>query len=153
MPVARARDDAGRQSVDATHDGYARSCGALHRRVLRLAEDGAGLAGEDIVASAGKTAMAAGKSLAVRFHLHPTVRAECDDDRKGVLLTLPSGERWRFEAEGRAIGLEESIFFAAPGGARQTTQIVLRERLVENERLGWSFTLAGTQPSGADRGS
>ena len=44
------------------------------------------------------------------------------------------------KAAGRPISLEESIFFAAPGGAMATTQIVLRGALTENECLNWSFT-------------
>jgi uncharacterized heparinase superfamily protein len=54
-------------------------------------------------------------------------------------LALPSGEEWRFEAEGRPAVVEESIFFAAPGGARPTLQIVVKGALAENEAIAWSF--------------
>ncbi len=140
VEVNRAHDEAARdQLLDSIHDGYARRYAALHRRTLRLADDGASLSGEDRVMLARKGAMPAGKSLAARFHLHPSVRAEPDANAGGVLLTLPSGEQWRFEAEGRAAHLEESIFFASPGGAMATIQIVLEGELVENEGLNWSF--------------
>jgi uncharacterized heparinase superfamily protein len=140
VEVKRWLDETGGQCIDALHDGYARGYSALHRRALRLAEDGASLAGEDRVAPARKSALAAGKSLAVRFHLHPAVRAELDAESGQVFLKSPSGEEWWFEAAGRPINLEESIFFAAPGGAMATTQIVLRGALAENECLNWSFT-------------
>ena len=139
VDVKRRPDDGQGQSIDATHDGYARRYATLHRRILLLADDGASLSGEDRIAPARKTAMPPGKSLAVRFHLHPSVRADADAEAGRVLLTLPSGEEWRFEAEGRAISLEESIFFAAPGGARPTAQIVLQGKLAENECFNWSF--------------
>jgi uncharacterized heparinase superfamily protein len=140
VEVKRWLDETGGQCIDALHDGYAKRYGALHRRALRLAEDGASLAGEDRIAPVRKSAPSAGKSLAVRFHLHPTVRAEFDADSGQVFLLSPSGEEWWFEAAGRSIILEESIFFAAPGGATTTTQIVLRSALTENECLNWSFT-------------
>ena len=140
VEVKRWLDETGGQCIDALHDGYAKRYGALHRRALRLAEDGASLAGEDRIAPMRKSAPSAGKSLAVRFHLHPTVRAEFDADSGQVFLLSPSGEEWWFEAAGRPIILEESIFFAAPGGATTTTQIVLRSALTENECLNWSFT-------------
>jgi uncharacterized heparinase superfamily protein len=140
VEVKRWLDETGGQCIDALHDGYAKRYGALHRRALRLAEDGASLAGEDRIAPVRKSAPSAGKSLAVRFHLHPTVRAEFDADSGQVFLLSPSGEEWWFEAAGRPIILEESIFFAAPGGATTTTQIVLRSALTENECLNWSFT-------------
>lgn len=138
IEVKRWHDGAA-QWIEALHDGYARRYGALHRRALRFADDGVSLVGEDRIESAGKTAMPAEKSLAIRFHLHPGVRAEPDAEVGCVLLALPSGEEWRFEAEGRPAVVEESIFFAAPGGARPTLQIVVKGALVENESIAWSF--------------
>jgi uncharacterized heparinase superfamily protein len=140
VEVQRWLDEAQGQCVEGLHNGYAPRYAALHRRTLRLADDGASLLGEDIIAPTRKSVMPPGKSLAVRFHLHPAVRAEPDADAGHIRLMLPSGEEWRFKAEGRPIDLEESIFFAAPGGATATTQIVLRGKLIENECLSWSFS-------------
>jgi|HubBroStandDraft_6_1064221.scaffolds.fasta_scaffold66033_2 uncharacterized heparinase superfamily protein len=153
VEVKRWLDEADGQCIDAVHDGYARRYGALHRRTLRLAGDGASLAGEDRVAPVGKSTPPVGKSLAVRFHLHPTVRAELSTDSGQVLLKSPSGEEWWFEAAGRPISLEESIFFAAPGGATATTQIVLRDAVTENECLNWSFTRSKSMEDPAASGS
>ena len=153
VEVKRWLDEAGGQCIDALHDGYSRRYGAVHRRVLRLAGDGASLAGEDRIAPARKSTPQAGKSLAVRFHLHPAVRAELDPDSGQVLLTSPSGEEWWFEGAGRPISLEESIFFAAPGGAIATTQIVLRGALAEDECLNWSFTRSMSMEDAAAAGS
>ena len=142
VKVNRWLDDAQGQCIEAVHDGYARRYGALHRRTLRLAGDGASLSGEDRILRAGKTAIAPGKPIAVRFHLHPAVRAEPDQESGQVLLTLPSGETWRFEADKRPIDLDQSIFFAAPGAPRPTVQIVLQDALAENQHVAWSFSRA-----------
>jgi uncharacterized heparinase superfamily protein len=150
---ASRRRDVGGEAIDASHDGYARRYNALHRRGLRLANDGASLSGEDCIAAAGGGVMPEAKSVAVRFHLHPAVRAARDEDGRSVLLAAPSGEEWRFEAEGRPIDLEESIFFAAPGGARPTTQIVLGGTLAEGERFGWSFTRVSPSRTPTDMAS
>jgi uncharacterized heparinase superfamily protein len=152
VEIARRRDVGG-QAIEAVHNGYARRYGALHRRNLRLADDGGALLGEDRIAPAGKSAMPSARALAVRFHLHPSVRATRDDDARSVLLASPSGEEWRFEAEGRPINLEESIFFAAPGGAQPTWQIVLEGALVDGERLGWSFSRVKPASGAADDGA
>jgi uncharacterized heparinase superfamily protein len=138
VDVKRSRDDCA-QSVEASHNGYARRYGIVHHRTLRLADDGDSLSGQDHIAPARKRAPAYGKALAVRFHLHPSVRAELAADSGSITLTLPSGEEWRFAAERGAIGFEESIFFAAPGGAMLTNQIVLHGTLSESETLNWSF--------------
>jgi len=147
VEVKRRFDEARGQWLEASHDGYARRYGAVHRRMLRLAADGASLQGEDCILPARKTATPPGKSLAVRFHLHPAVRAEAAAEPGHVVLNLPSGEQWRFEAAGNAANLEESIFFAAPGGARPTTQIVLQAGLIANAPIRWSFSRS--KPAGA----
>jgi uncharacterized heparinase superfamily protein len=139
VEAKRGVDEARGQWVEARHDGYARRYGALHQRNLHLAADGASLKGEDRILPARKAVAPVGKSLAVRFHLHPAVRAEPAAEPSHVLLILPSGEEWRFEAAGNAVSLEESIFFAAPGGARPTMQIVLRASLVQDAPILWSF--------------
>jgi uncharacterized heparinase superfamily protein len=146
VEATRSRDDSGGRSVEASHNGYARRYGIIHRRTLRLADDGDSLAGQDHITPARKRAPAYGKSLAVRFHLHPSARAELAADSASVKLVLPSGEEWRFAAERGAIGLEESIFFAAPGGAMLTNQIVLHGTVSESETLNWSLLRL---PSGA----
>ena len=142
VEVKRGAEEAGGQTIEARHDGYARRYGAIHRRVLRLAADGAGLQGEDWIAPARKSAALPEKMLAVRFHLHPTVRARMGAGSASVILTLPSGEEWRFEVADRAVTLEESIFFAAPGGARPTTQIVAPASLRDDAPVRWSFRRA-----------
>jgi uncharacterized heparinase superfamily protein len=143
VSVNRRIEETRTQSLEASHDGYARRYGVLHRRMLRLSEDGAVLSGEESLTRAGKAAPPSGKRVAVRFHLHPSVRVDRDEKATEVLLTLPSGEEWRFEAGQRRIDLEESIFFAAPGGARPTVQIVLQDHLMENLSIAWTFTRLG----------
>jgi uncharacterized heparinase superfamily protein len=137
VKVTRSIDAAMDQSIEAVHDGYARNYGALHRRVLHLAGDGSSLTGEDRMVAARGVVMPAEKSLAVRFHLHPSVRVEPDAETGHVFLVLPSGEEWRFASDGLPVEVEESIFFAAPGGARPTVQLVLRAILAENETIRW----------------
>ena len=154
----RRTEDDGATFLEAVHDGYARRYSVLHRRALRLAADGASLLGEDRLAPAlaprsrsrGIDLRSAGKAV-LRFHLHPSVRAEAEG--RSILLAPPSGASWRFEAEGRAVALEESIFFAAAGGPRPTSQIVVEGGAGEAERFGWSFRRLRTAPGAAGRTS
>ena len=53
--------------VEATHDGYVRAFGLVHRRRLYLADNGDDLRGEDTLEGP------AGTPFALRFHLHPSV--------------------------------------------------------------------------------
>jgi uncharacterized heparinase superfamily protein len=149
VEAKRWLDESGAHGVEASHNGYSSRYGVLHRRALRLAADGVSLLGEDRIEPARKKAPTQGKSLAVRFHLHPSVQAEASPDLRSVRLELPSGEEWRFDVARGVLALEESVFFAAPGGAMLTNQIVLHRTLADAEPLNWSFTRAPVEGGAA----
>jgi uncharacterized heparinase superfamily protein len=145
--VEAARADAALgMSVTASHDGYLERFGVVHQRRLLLANDGARLDGEDrLIVKADRTK--ADQSYVIRFHLHPSVRAEPGTADGGVLLTLPDDDRWRFVAEGFSPRLEESIFFAAAEGPRRTMQIVVEARLPATMLTKWCFERLSTPAS------
>jgi uncharacterized heparinase superfamily protein len=127
--------------LEAAHDGYAHDYGLLHRRTLFLTHDGAALFGEDRLAQTGKAKHAADVPVALRFHLHPDVRAEMDENGQARLAPA-SGEEWRFEAGDRPVALEESVFFAAPGRPRRSLQLVVHGTAADDAPLAWSLVRA-----------
>lgn len=129
-----ARED-GLLGLVASHDGYRRSHGIVHERRLTLAADGGRLDGSDLFALDGSARP--GVAAAIRFHLHPAVRAR--RDASGVHLALPGGEAWLFTCAGADLGLEDSLFFAAVTGARRTEQIVLHVELAQPAEVAWRF--------------
>src|SRR5690242_5273299 len=85
--------------LTASHDGYIGRFGVLHRRVLMAAADGSRLDGEDIIVPAsGARPRGTDTDYAVRFHLHPSVKASRLTDAQGVMLVLPNRDIWSFEA-------------------------------------------------------
>jgi uncharacterized heparinase superfamily protein len=122
----------------ASHDGYEAAFGVLHQRRLVLEADGRRLLGEDrlVVTHAGR---GASDAYALRFHLHPSVRATRTPDGAAVLLDLPNGRTWTFTAGGLPTVVEESIFFAAPDGARAGEQIVVSGGFGETPAVSWRF--------------
>ena len=121
----------------ARHDGYAEDFGIVHERRWQLAGADGRLDGEDAFVRTGKSRHKP-QDVAIRFHLHPAivVRGETTDD---LTLTSPLGEVWEFRAEGAAIAIEESVYFAGLSGARRTDQIVLHLRVEETTQVRWSF--------------
>ncbi len=155
--VPSERDDRSGESVfTARHDGYRRRFGLDHERRLKLAADGTRLEGEDRVL---KTDAPLGSDdVVLRFHLDPGVKASRPHDRGAVLLTLPNREEWRFAADEVEPGLEESVFFAASGGFRRTTQIVLAFQARSTPAVHWRFERITPMPERSrrqpqDRGS
>ncbi|MGD9541938.1 MAG: heparinase II/III family protein, partial [Methylocystis sp.] len=129
----------GETTLILSHDGYARDFGLIHARELTLLTDGAALLGVDrLVAAEGGVKHAEASDVALRFHLHPRVGVAPRADG-AIELTLANGEILIFEAQGAVPEVEDSIFFAAPGGARKCAQIVLRGTAVAGAEIAWSF--------------
>jgi uncharacterized heparinase superfamily protein len=122
--------------LETSHDGWAKLFGAVHRRRLYLSETGEDLRGEDLVEAATP------QPYAVRFHLHPAVKAILQQDGEGVLLRLPSGGGWRLRAEGARPTLEESVYLGGPE-ARRTEQVVLTCAQDAPQHVKWAISKVG----------
>lgn len=105
--------------VDASHDGYLRSFGLIHRRRLYLDDTGEDLRGEDLLEGDAKT------PFAIRFHLHPSVQCSVIQNGAAALLRLPSGIGWRLRTSGGRLDLEDSIYLGSGDEPRRTRQIVI----------------------------
>jgi uncharacterized heparinase superfamily protein len=135
------RDSDGNCWIDASHDGYKRSCKLTHRRRLYLADSGGDFRGEDTLTGAGN------HSFAVRFHLHPSVKASLVQGGKAALLRLNGGSGWRFRCSGGVIGLQESVYMGSPGAVKRTEQIVISGATEGGEtRIKWAFTRLASSP-------
>ena len=112
--------------VDAHHDGYRAQFGYLHRRRVFLSSDGRQMWGQDAAAPPLGGARAGLKpvTFAVRFHLHPNVRAERSDIHQ-MTLTPQNGPAWNFVTDARRMEIEHSIHLSGPVGPQRTRQIVL----------------------------
>ncbi|MBP2311325.1 heparinase II/III family protein [Azospirillum soli] len=110
--------------VVATHNGYSRNFGYLHRRRVYLAENGEDLRGEDTLEPViGATPQP--QPFTIRFHLHPSVQALPTQDPSQVQLRLPSGAVWRLRVSGGTVELSESIYLGSGDEPRRTTQIAI----------------------------
>ncbi len=128
--------------IDASHDGYQTGYGVRHLRRLYLARQGDDFRGEDLLifCQYDPQNLPERRHFAVRFHLHPSVRASLVHNRKTVLIKLPSGQGWRFHADGGTTSLEESIFVETDGTMRRSEQIVLSGHLTSNGAIArWAL--------------
>lgn len=135
----RRRSEA-EETIELSHDGYGRRYGLVHKRKLSLTSDGSTLSGEESLVAGAQTGMASAGEFALRFHLHPNVRATLREDERKVDLLLPSGACLQFEAPVFAPALQESLFFAAPEGGRRTQQIVVRGPASRDTPLRWTLS-------------
>jgi uncharacterized heparinase superfamily protein len=134
--------------LSTSHDGYVPRFGIVHRRVVLLAHDGSRVDGEDSVSpAAGSRAKGNDTDYALRFHLHPSVKASRLSDARGVMLVLPNRDVWIFEAFDDRVDLEDSVFLAGNDGPRRTAQIVIRQDSRHASSIRWSFVRSATSPA------
>lgn len=131
----------------ASHDGYLKPFNVTHHRVLTLSPDGTRLDGEDTLAKAHGAAFRGADDYALRFHLHPAIKASRLSDGHGVMLVLPTREVWTFEAPDERVELEDSVFLAGFDGPRRTSQIVIRQQARQAATIHWSFARSTASPS------
>ena len=112
-------------------------------RSLILFAQGTRLEGEDrFVRADGSPLGMAEDEFAVRFHLHPTVKATRLTDGHGVMLMMPNKEIWTFSAHDHHVDLEDSVYLAGSEGPRKTMQMVIHGNDRTASRVSWSFQQA-----------
>ena len=132
--VTVSRDTEEHETVlRAAHDGYAERFGIIHERFVALSEDGNRVDGEDVFLPATGNALSedAEDLFAVRFHLHPAIRANRLTDGHGAVLMLPNKDIWNLNAHEDVVAVEESVYLAGQDGPRRTMQIVIYGRARE----------------------
>src|SRR5262249_52806999 len=128
VEVRREEGEDGALVLRTAHDGYAEKFGVIHRRAIMLAAQGNRLDGEDTFNPNNDDISAEHDHFALRFHLHPSVKASRLQDSHGAMLVLPNKEVWTFNAYEDRIELEESVYLAGNDGPRRTLQIVIYGR-------------------------
>jgi uncharacterized heparinase superfamily protein len=139
VPVER--EDTGGALVRTSHDGYAGDFGVVHHRTISLNADGTVLDGEDsfIPSDVRGFPQSNPDEYAIRFHLHPAVKASRLSDSRGVILLLPDREVWTFSTLADKVEIEESVFLAGTDGPRRAVQIVIYGHAREHPKVKWSF--------------
>jgi uncharacterized heparinase superfamily protein len=145
-------DQDGATLLRAAHDGYADEFGIIHQRALMLSADGKRLDGEEFfTATKGDATLAGRDQFAVRFHLHPSIKANRLTDSHGAMLLLPNKDVWSFNAYEDRVEIEESVYLAGTDGPRRTAQIVVYGRARKVSRVQWTFSFTAASPVGIVR--
>ena len=128
-----------------SHDGYEKSHGIVHERQLFLNGDGHDFRGQDSFINsldgdgAGNFGQDEPVPFAIRFHLHPSVRATISQDGASAMLLLANKTGWRFSARGAQLKLEDSVYLPEDGRVRKTSQLILRGFAGQTNKVMWAF--------------
>jgi len=139
VTIERSEDnDASR--LEASHDGYVRGFGLIHKRSQMLGNDGKELRGADQLIPKGRKKIRESVPYAVRFHLAPGVEATITADGMGAILRSPGAPPWNFRCRGGNLAIEESLWIDSRGRPQDTTQlVVVGEVSALGGEIGWQF--------------
>jgi len=152
VPVAR-EDRGDGTLLRVSHDGYAQRYGMVLQRTVRLADNGGRLDGEDAFLPVRGHKLPENKpdDFAVRFHLHPAVKASRLTDGHSVMLMLPNRQVWSFTAYEDRVEVEESVYLSATDGPRRAVQIVVYGQARKTPRVKWTFAQMERAESNSSR--
>ena len=139
VTIDRSEDnDASR--VEASHDGYVRTFGMVHKRSLMLGNDGKELRGADQLIAKGRKKIRESAAYAVRFHLAPGIEVTTTADGMGAILRSRGAPPWNFRCRGGMLTTEESLWIDGRGQPQPTTQLaVVGEVSALGGEVGWQF--------------
>jgi uncharacterized heparinase superfamily protein len=142
VTIERSEDnDASR--LEASHDGYVRAFGMIHKRSLMLGNDGKELRGADQLIAKGRKKIRESAPYAVRFHLAPGVEATITADGMGAILRSKGAPPWNFRCRGGNLAAEESLWIDGRGKPQRTSQLVIvGEVSALGGDIGWTFRRA-----------
>ena len=142
VTIDRSEDnDASR--LEASHDGYVRAFGLMHKRSLMLGNDGKELRGADQLIARGRKKIRESAPYAVRFHLAPGVEVTITADGMGAILRSKGAPPWNFRCRGGNLALEESLWIDGRGQPYPVVQLVIvGEVSALGGEIGWQFRRA-----------
>ncbi|MEA3078703.1 MAG: hypothetical protein QOF05_111 [Sphingomonadales bacterium] len=136
-------DDNDASRLEASHDGYVRTFGMVHKRSLMLGNDGKELRGADQLIPRGRKKIRDAAPYAVRFHLAPGLEATITADGMGAILRSKGAPPWNFRCRGGNLELEESIWIDGRGQPHNAIQLVIiGEISALGGDIGWTFRRA-----------
>ena len=125
--------------ITAQHSAYEKAFGIIHHRQLFLDASGTDLRGEDRLIQEDPASIDPGHEFAIRFHLHPSVKATMSRDGGSIMMLLPNKTGWRFSARGGLLAIEPSVYLPNSRCARATSQIVISGITGRPEKVAWAF--------------
>jgi uncharacterized heparinase superfamily protein len=139
VTIDRTEDnDASR--LEASHDGYVRAIGLVHKRSLMLGNDGKELRGADQLIAKGRKKIRESAPYAVRFHLAPGIEVTITADGMGAILRSKGAPPWNFRCRGGSLTTEEGLWIDGRGEPHRTIQLaVVGEVSSLGGEIGWQF--------------
>ena len=111
--------------IESSHDGYLKSNGFTHRRILILRDDGLDLRGEDILLPNPNKKIKKSSPYHIRFHLGPNIEITSNGQDESLILRMKDGSSWLFHGGGEKVSIDDSLWVDENGLAHPSKQLVI----------------------------
>lgn len=147
-PQGAFSDQGDNLRIKGSHDGYMGRYGVSHSRQILVSPSGNLISSEDKLSAPRSLKSPHGLiagAFAIRFHLHPSVKAQITGDGSSVTLILRNGETWRISSNAEETSIEDSMLLADHRGPQKTLQVVLSGMMGEASeiRIVWNIERTG----------
>ncbi|MEO7278182.1 MAG: heparinase II/III family protein [Sphingomicrobium sp.] len=142
VSIDRSEDNDSSRLI-ASHDGYVRPFGMVHKRSVMLGNDGKEVRGSDQLIAKGRKKIRESVPYAVRFHLAPGIEATLTADGMGAILRSKSAPPWNFRCRGANLTIEDSLWIDGGGRPHRVIQLaIVGEVSALGGEIGWQFRRA-----------
>ncbi len=130
--------------IVASHDGYEKRIGLVHKRSIAVSTDGREIRCDDTLIPGNTRRKPTQSNFAIRFHLGAAVEASATADGFGALIRIDEGPLWQFKATGGVVTIDESLWVDGDGGLYNTQQLVVSgEAPPGGASISWVLRRAG----------
>jgi uncharacterized heparinase superfamily protein len=123
--------------VGASHDGYLKIYGIIHKREVEFYPEQMKFVGHDKIIFKNNT-----KNLKfeIRFHLAPNVKVMKTQDSRSILMDI-EGEGWKFNSDNNDINIDNGLYFGKKNSFIDNQNIFISGMTNdENKTIKWEIT-------------
>jgi len=95
-------------SLSASHNGYEKRFGYIHKRSIKILKNEDKIFGEDKLRQVKKHSDSL--SYCIRFHIYPNTKIVKTKAGNSVLISLPNGEGWLLQSQTNKFEIEKNIY-------------------------------------------
>jgi len=102
------KEDKDFYSIAASHNGYEKKFGYIHKRSIQISKKEDKIFGHDELKKTKKYSNSL--NYFIRFHIYPNTKIVKTKAGNSVLISLPNGEGWLLQSKTNDFQIEKNIF-------------------------------------------
>ena len=125
-------------SIEASHNGYEKKFGYIHKRSIKISKKTDKIFGEDLLEKTKNYP----KPLIyfIRFHIYPDIKITKTKAGNSVLISLPNREGWLLQSKTSSFHIEKNIFLGNKNKIINNESISISGRITaETTSIKWTI--------------